>query len=68
MAKAHPRAEHYFLCGACGHVGTEDELPPDPEHPCGKDECPQCGRANCITCCYPTFEAAENRDMAAIRR
>ena len=66
MAKAHPRSEHWFRCGACGYVGTEDELPDDPEHPCGKDECPQCGADNCISCCYLTEEAAENHDESGV--
>lgn len=60
MAKPHFRSEHWFRCGACGYIGTEDELPDDPRHSCGKDECPECKRPWCITCCYETREAAEN--------
>lgn len=47
-------------CGACGWVGENSELPPDPAgHPCGADKCPHCGVEGCITCCYDTEEEAE---------
>lgn len=59
-------AEHFARCGACGWVGPESEMIPDPEgHPCGKDECPSCHAPWCISCCYPTYEAAESGEMSA---
>lgn len=58
---------HWFCCGHCGYVGLEEELPVDPEgHPCGKDECPQCKTEGCITCCYLSEDAAEQRDDTRI--
>lgn len=49
----------WFRCGACGYVGHNRELPWDPAHACGKDECPECGVGGCITCCFRSEEAAE---------
>jgi len=56
----HDREAHFFSCGACGYVGPETELPDDPKHRCGKDECPECKAKWCINCCYPSYEDAEN--------
>ena len=59
----HDREQHWFACGHCGYVGTEDELPDDPDgHPCGKDECPSCGKPGYISCCYLSEQAAIERD------
>ena len=61
MAHGHP--EHYANCASCGWTGEESELPPDPEgHECGKDECPDCGSEGDITCCYLSYEGAEEQD------
>lgn len=61
MAHGHPT--HYANCASCGWTGDESELPADPEgHECGKDECPECGAQNNITCCYLSYEGAEAQD------
>ncbi len=44
----------WFRCGYCGYVGMNSELPPDDSpkpHPCGKDQCPECGEEGYISCC-----------------
>ncbi len=57
---AHDRNKHYATCGWCGLIGKESELPDDPNHECGKDECPNCKKENFISCCLDSYEAAEN--------
>ena len=47
-------------CGNCGWIGTNAELPRDPKHKCGADECPSCHTGGCITCCYASEQAAES--------
>lgn len=55
----HDRAKHYAKCGFCGWIGLESELPEDP-HECGKDKCPKCKYENFISCCFDSYEDAEN--------
>lgn len=49
----------YFKCAGCGAVGEESELPPDPDHECGKDECPYCHATSVILCCFTSQHNAE---------
>ena len=53
---------HYAHCGYCGWTGEEDELPPDDNHVCGKDQCPECKQEGFISCCYKSLEGAEIKD------
>lgn len=55
----HDRDEHYAKCGYCGWIGFESELPDDFNHECGKDQCPECKKENFISCCFESYEEAE---------
>lgn len=55
----HDRDRHFAVCSSCGWIGSESELPDDPNHKCGKDECPECKVENFITCCYESYKEAE---------
>ena len=50
---------HYAKCGGCGWIGKESELPSDPNHECGKDQCPECKEEDVITCCFHSYEDAK---------
>lgn len=55
---SHPLVGSLYRCGSCGHVGDNDDLIPDDSpnpHPCGKDECPECGAEGTICCCLSQF-------------
>ena len=56
-------AATFFKCGACGYIGDDNELIPDDgpnPHPCGKDECPECGVKGCISCCLHSEDFDES--------
>lgn len=54
-------AERWATCLACGWVGLNSDLPPDPDHPCGADRCPGCGTEGSICCCLRSETAARRR-------
>lgn len=56
MGKAHQALEEvksmlWARCSSCEEFFENSLLIPDPNHPCGKDECPLCGAQGSISCC-----------------